>query len=207
MADAIAAATREGAILVDPADLPSVVDPNADKNVLLFDTCSGIDNGKGKDANCSSVLKYGMKRDFNAYLASLGASAPVKSLTELRIFNLTHLKANAIRYGQSNLDISDELDYGRTAQSTKRIAPRTWRSPASTAWRRRSKTTGSTRCSFQGGTSQGWRRVPAFLKSWCRSVWWRRPAGAVRIHFRRGSRRGRPPTPPRLSERHAASLA
>ena len=110
MADAIAAATREGAILVDPADLPSVVDPNADKNVLLFDTCSGIDNGKGKDANCSSVLKYGMKRDFNAYLASLGASAPVKSLTELRIFNLTHLKANAIRYGQSNLDISDELD-------------------------------------------------------------------------------------------------
>ncbi len=81
-----------------------------DKNVLLFDTCSGINSGKGKDANCSSVLKYGMKRDFNAYLASLGASAPVKSLTELRIFNLTHLSANAIRYGQSNLDISDELD-------------------------------------------------------------------------------------------------
>ncbi len=110
MAEAIAVAKREGAIVVDPTDLPSVVDANADKNVLLFDTCSGINGGKGKDANCSSVLKYGMKRDFNAYLASLGASAPVKSLTELRIFNLTHLKANAIRYGQSNLDISDELD-------------------------------------------------------------------------------------------------
>jgi amidase len=110
MVDAIAVAKREGAILVDPADLPSVLEPNADKNVLLFDTCSGINNGNGKDANCSSVLKYGMKRDFNSYLASLGASAPVKSLTELRIFNLTHLKANAIRYGQSNLDISDELD-------------------------------------------------------------------------------------------------
>jgi amidase len=56
------------------------------------------------------VLKYGMKRDFNAYLATLGASAPVKSLTELRIFNLTHQRTNAIRYGQSNLDISDEMD-------------------------------------------------------------------------------------------------
>ena len=51
-----------------------------------------------------------MKRDFNAYLATLGASAPVKSLTELRIFNITHLTAGAIRYGQSNLDISDEMD-------------------------------------------------------------------------------------------------
>ena len=51
-----------------------------------------------------------MKRDFNAYLATLGASAPVKSLTDLRIFNLTHLRGNAIRYGQSNLDISDEMD-------------------------------------------------------------------------------------------------
>jgi len=35
---------------------------------------------------------------------------PVKSLTELRTFNLTHIRAGAIRYGQSNLDISDELD-------------------------------------------------------------------------------------------------
>jgi amidase len=51
-----------------------------------------------------------MKRDFNAYLAALGPSAPVKSLTDLRIFNLTHLRGNAIRYGQSNLDISDEVD-------------------------------------------------------------------------------------------------
>jgi amidase len=110
MADAIAIVKREGAIVVDPADLPSVVDTNPDKNVLLFDTCSGINDGKDKDANCSSVLKYGMKRDFNAYLASLGASAPVKSLTELRTFNLTHIRAGAIRYGQSNLDISDELD-------------------------------------------------------------------------------------------------
>jgi amidase len=72
--------------------------------------CSGVDSAKGKDANCSVVLKYGMKRDFNAWLATLGAAAPVKTLTELRIFNLTHTRGNAIKYGQSNLDISDEMD-------------------------------------------------------------------------------------------------
>ncbi len=110
MAFAIDVLKREGAIVVDPADLPSVVDPEPGRNVLLFDICSGLDKEKGKDANCSIVLKYGMKRDFNAYLATLGPSAPVKSLTELRVFNLTHLRGNAIRYGQSNLDISDEMD-------------------------------------------------------------------------------------------------
>ena len=71
--------------------------------------CSGADNAKGKDADCSVVLKYGMKRDFNKWLASLG-SAPVVSLTALREWNVAHQKAGAIKYGQSNLDISDEMD-------------------------------------------------------------------------------------------------
>jgi len=51
-----------------------------------------------------------MKRDFNAWLATLGAAAPVKTLTALRESNLAHTLGNAIRYGQSNLDISDEMD-------------------------------------------------------------------------------------------------
>ena len=55
-------------------------------------------------------FKYGMKRDFNAWLASLGPAAPVKSLTELRQWNLAHAKADAMRFGQSRLDISDEMD-------------------------------------------------------------------------------------------------
>jgi amidase len=55
-------------------------------------------------------FKYGMKRDFNLWLKTLGASAPVKTLTELRQWNLAHAKAGAIRYGQSRLDISDEMD-------------------------------------------------------------------------------------------------
>jgi amidase len=113
MADAIDVLRREGAVVVDPANLPSVVDPDPAQNVLLWETCSGIGQGVGHDANCTSVLKYGMKRDFNAWLATLGPSAPVTSLTELRRFNLAHTRAGAIRYGQSNLDISDELDIER----------------------------------------------------------------------------------------------
>jgi amidase len=51
-----------------------------------------------------------MKRDFNAWLASLGPGAPVKTLAELRAFNTAHANRNAIKYGQANLDRSDELD-------------------------------------------------------------------------------------------------
>jgi amidase len=110
MTEAIDVLKHQGAIVVDPANMPTVIDPDPAKNILSFDICSGLNNGKGKDANCSVVLKYGMKRDFNVYLDTLGASAPVKTLTDLRIFNITHLRANAIRYGQANLDISDEMD-------------------------------------------------------------------------------------------------
>ena len=110
MAEAIDVLKRAGAVIVDPANMPSVLDPDPQKNPTLIPICSGTENAKGKDAGCSVVLKYGMKRDFNAYLATLGAAAPVKTLSELRAFNQAHARANAIRYGQSNLDISDEQD-------------------------------------------------------------------------------------------------
>jgi len=110
MADAIAVLKQEGAVVVDPADIPSIVDKDPDNNFLEFGQCSGNTGAKGHDADCSVVLKYGMKRDFNAWLKSLGASAPVKSLTELREWNIRHTKAGAIRFGQSQLDISDEMD-------------------------------------------------------------------------------------------------
>jgi amidase len=101
---------QQGAIIVDPADIPSVVSRDPAANALLWNQCSGANDVKGKDADCSIVLKYGMKRDFNAWLATLGPNAPVHTLTELREWNITHTKAGAIRYGQSNLDISDEMD-------------------------------------------------------------------------------------------------
>jgi len=110
MADAIDVLTKLGAVIVDPADIPSIVTTDPDKNFLSWSTCGGLDGAKGKDADCSVVLKYGMKRDFNHFLETLGPSAPVKTLTELREWNITHTKAGAIRYSQSNLDVSDEMD-------------------------------------------------------------------------------------------------
>jgi amidase len=110
MADAIAVLKQQGAIVVDPADLPSFVATNANDSFPLFDYCSGAEHAKGKDASCSIGFKYGMKRDFNAWLATLGATSPVKTLTDLRNWNLAHAKANAIKFQQSRLDISDEID-------------------------------------------------------------------------------------------------
>jgi amidase len=110
MADAIAVLKAQGAEVVDPADIPSFVDKDPRMNFPLWGYCSGANQAKGKDENCSVNFKYGMKRDFNNWLISLGPSAPVKTLSELRQWNLNHVKAGAIKFGQSRIDISDEMD-------------------------------------------------------------------------------------------------
>ena len=110
MAEAIAVLKAQGATIVDPADMPSFVAKDRNDSFPLWDFCSGAEHAKGKDQNCSINFKYGMKRDYNAWLASLGRSAPVKSLREHREWNVAHAKAGAIRYGQSRFDISDEID-------------------------------------------------------------------------------------------------
>jgi amidase len=56
------------------------------------------------------VLKYGFKRDFTNWVASLGAAAPVKSLTELREWNVANSALGTLKYGQHTLDLSDEQD-------------------------------------------------------------------------------------------------
>ncbi len=110
MAEAIEALKAEGAVIVDPVDIPSIVEADAANNFLKWGTCAGTDGGKGKDAECSVVLKYGMKRDFNAWLATLDGTGPVSTLAELRAWNLAHQNRGAIKYGQANLDVSDEMD-------------------------------------------------------------------------------------------------
>jgi amidase len=110
MTDAIAVLKQQGATIVDPADIPSVVEENPTYNFATWNICSGADNGRRDDMKCSVVLKYGMKRDFTKWLGTLGPSAPVKSLMELRQWNRAHEKDGAIKYGQSQLDISDEVN-------------------------------------------------------------------------------------------------
>jgi amidase len=110
MDEAIAILKQQGAVIVDQVEIPSVVSTDPQENFLLWNVCSGLDNAKGKDAACSIVFKYGMKRDFNKWLASLGAAAPVKTLTDLRQWNIAHQRAGSIKYGQALLDISDEMN-------------------------------------------------------------------------------------------------
>jgi amidase len=101
MRDAIAVLKQQGATVIDPADVP---------NQPLWPVCSGENHAKGKDEGCSVVFKYGMKRDFNAWLASLGPTAPVKTLTQLREWNLAHQAEGSIKYGQAQLENSDAMD-------------------------------------------------------------------------------------------------
>lgn len=112
----------KGAVIVDPADIPSVIDTSAANNFLLWNVCGGLENAKGRDADCSIAFKYGMKRDFDAWLKSLGNKAPVRTLTELRQWNITHQRSGAIKYGQANLDVSDEMNLqaDRTRYETDR---------------------------------------------------------------------------------------
>ena len=113
MEEAIAALRHEGAVVVDPVDIPSVVDGVRDRNFLAWDVCSGFKNRKGQDSGCSVAFKYGMKRDFNAWLASLGPAAPVRTLAALRRWNLDRSAAGTLKYAQENLDVSDEMDVER----------------------------------------------------------------------------------------------
>jgi amidase len=108
MAEAIEVLKQQGAVIVDPADVPSVVDKDANNNLLLWGVCTDMDDVKAK--KCSIDLAYGMERDFNKWLASLGPAAPVKTLTELRQWNTAHQKLGALKYGQSLLDISDAME-------------------------------------------------------------------------------------------------
>lgn len=113
MEEAIGVLKAQGATIVDPADIPSIVDLDPQNNFLKWGTCSGPDDVRGKDADCSYALKYGMKRDFNLWLASLGPAAPVKTLAELRAWNVAHTHRGTIKYGQANLDVSDEMEVTR----------------------------------------------------------------------------------------------
>ena len=109
MAEVIGVLQREGAVIVDPANIPSVVDTEPSNNLLLFGTCTGT-RAADTLGSCSVVLKYGFKRDFNLFLQTLGASAPVPTLTALRQVNLANTGQGTIKYRQDLLDVSDEMD-------------------------------------------------------------------------------------------------
>ncbi|HEX8254667.1 MAG TPA: amidase family protein [Thermoanaerobaculia bacterium] len=108
MEEAIAVLKAQGAVIVDPADIPSIVAADKKNNFFTWGVCTDMDEVKARE--CSIVLAYGMERDFNLWLKSLGEKAPAKTLTELRQWNVAHQKMGTMKYGQSLLDISDAMD-------------------------------------------------------------------------------------------------
>ena len=84
--DAIDAIRTAGAVVVDPANLPTAA--WNDELPLL-------------------VLEYEFKTDLNAYLASLGPDAPVKSLAEIIEFNEQNSDLEMPYFGQERMHASE----------------------------------------------------------------------------------------------------
>jgi amidase len=79
MNDAIEVMKQQGAVIIDPADVPNM--------------------GKYDDTEFE-VLLYELKADLNAYLAALGTNAPVKSLKDIIDFNEKNKKKEMQYFGQ-----------------------------------------------------------------------------------------------------------
>lgn len=81
--EAIAVMRSAGATIIDPIEL-------------------------GSDGNSEgTVLSYEFKADVNAYLASLGAASPIKTLADLIAFNAAHRSEEMPYFGQEILETSE----------------------------------------------------------------------------------------------------
>lgn len=56
------------------------------------------------------ILTYEFKRDLNAYLARLPAGAPMRTLHDIVRFNTAHAAEGTIKFGQTQLIASDQVD-------------------------------------------------------------------------------------------------
>ncbi len=81
MAEALEAIKRQGATLIDPAEIPNMDKVSEHENTVLF---------------------YDLKADLNAYLAGLGPHAPVKSLKEVIAFNEQNKQKEMPYFGQNS---------------------------------------------------------------------------------------------------------
>ncbi len=73
--------------------------------------------------NFSEILTEEFKRDLNAYLSRLPASAPMKSLADIIAFNNTNA-VEALKFGQTQLTASNAIDLNDPAQMAAYVADR-----------------------------------------------------------------------------------
>jgi len=108
--EAIAIMRSANATLIDPAEVPSTIEKEWNKNPLVHGTCSAGPSFRDNDDGCSIVLKYSFKRDINTWFDTLNGTARVSSLTELRQWNVMNAALGTLKYAQHTLDVSDEMD-------------------------------------------------------------------------------------------------
>jgi amidase len=88
--EAIESMKAEGAIIIDPANLPHIDDEGVFAELPTL------------------VLNYEFKANINKYLKSLGPGAPVTSLTEIIAFNEANREREMPFFGQQRLIASEE---------------------------------------------------------------------------------------------------
>ena len=96
--EAIAALKQAGAEIVDPAEIPSALEKDPMKNVLLAGECD-----REVTPTCLSVMNYGMHRDFNIWLAAQNGTAPWKNIEEFVAWNEANKNLGTLKYGQDAL--------------------------------------------------------------------------------------------------------
>ncbi|HEX7085655.1 MAG TPA: amidase family protein, partial [Vicinamibacterales bacterium] len=99
--EALEVLRQQGAVLVDPADIPTV---------------SKIGDPEFE------VLLYEFKADLNAYLARLGPTAPVRSLADAIRFNEVHRDREMPYFGQEIFEMAEKKGPLTEAAYTKALA-------------------------------------------------------------------------------------
>ncbi len=96
--EAIAALKQAGAEIIDPAEIPSALEKDPMKNVLLAGECD-----REVTPTCLSVMNYGMHRDFKIWLAAQNGTAPWKNIEEFVAWNEANKNLGTLKYGQDAL--------------------------------------------------------------------------------------------------------
>ncbi len=108
MLNAIAALREQGAVVVDPFEIPNQAAISAFGICVTFPA----------PANCSTVLMYGQKHDLNTYLTTR-PNAPVHTLADIIAFNNANA-AVALKYGQAIFLAANQLDTNPGSADTQR---------------------------------------------------------------------------------------
>ena len=171
MDDAIAVLSAQGATSSIPPTSRRIVTTDPARSPAAWRTCSGRRRCEGQGRGLLGRLQVRDEARLQRLAGSLGDRAPVKTLSALRDWNRAHQPAGTLKYGQVQLDISDEMDVdadraryeARPGQGPRAVA----RAAGST---RSCSRTSSTRCSSREAAAPPSPPSPAIRRSSSRSA-------------------------------------